>query len=56
MGIPSIKDIKKILKTLQCTRATLLTLDLLGGGGLLVFLRDRLWGPDGVSFDPKMSM
>ena len=34
-----------------------LTLNLPGGGvDSVFFLWDPLWGPDGVSFDPKMSM
>ena len=35
-----------------------LTLDLPGWGGWItrLFLRDCLWGPDGVNFDPKKNM
>ena len=33
-----------------------LTLNLPGEVGLLVFLRDCLWGQEGVSFDHKMIM
>ena len=37
--------------------STILNPQFAGGGvDSAFFLRDRLWGPDGVSFDPKMSM